>query len=125
MAAELVKAGIPVSLTLDAAVGTVLEGVDLVLVGAEGVVENGGIINQVGGRLSLAHPRCAPRGPGGVRASGRHADSGHVRQSAEHARVRGRGELQVCKNIPAHSTRSACARWRRRERRDVTRTIGN
>lgn len=33
---------------LDAAVGYMMEKVDLVLVGAEGVVESGGIINRVG-----------------------------------------------------------------------------
>ena len=32
---------------LDAAVGYIIEKVDMVLVGAEGVVESGGIINQV------------------------------------------------------------------------------
>jgi translation initiation factor eIF-2B subunit alpha len=39
--------GIPATAILDAAVGYYIEKVDLVLVGAEGVVENGGIINQV------------------------------------------------------------------------------
>ena len=33
---------------LDAAVGYIIEKVDLVIVGAEGVVENGGIINKIG-----------------------------------------------------------------------------
>lgn len=40
--------GIPATLILDAAVGYFMEKVDVVLVGAEGVVENGGIINQIG-----------------------------------------------------------------------------
>merc|ERR1711982_222488 len=40
--------GIPCTVVLDAAVGHVMETVDLVIVGAEGVVENGGIINKIG-----------------------------------------------------------------------------
>lgn len=40
--------GIPTTVILDAAVGYVMEKVDMVLVGAEGVVESGGIINKVG-----------------------------------------------------------------------------
>ena len=35
-------------MVLDAAVGYIIEKVDLVIVGAEGVVENGGIINKIG-----------------------------------------------------------------------------
>jgi methylthioribose-1-phosphate isomerase len=46
-AEELIKAGIPVNLVLDSAVGYIMEKVDFVLMGAEGVVENGGIINKV------------------------------------------------------------------------------
>ncbi|KAI8929022.1 hypothetical protein BC831DRAFT_423045 [Entophlyctis helioformis] len=46
--AELRGEGIPAALINDAAVGTVIGKVDMVLVGAEGVVQNGGIINQVG-----------------------------------------------------------------------------
>ena len=42
------KAGIPTTVVLDSAVAHVMERVDLVLVGAEGVVENGGIINKIG-----------------------------------------------------------------------------
>ncbi|KAF9950642.1 translation initiation factor eIF-2B subunit alpha [Modicella reniformis] len=41
-------AGIPTTIILDAAVGYVIDKVDMVLVGAEGVVENGGLINQIG-----------------------------------------------------------------------------
>jgi translation initiation factor eIF-2B subunit alpha len=41
-------AGIPVRVVLDLAMGTVLETCDLVIVGAEGVVENGGVVNKVG-----------------------------------------------------------------------------
>eukprot|EP01137_Pigoraptor_chileana_P014121 Opistho-2@68377 len=44
----LEEAGIPVTVILDAAVGYVMEKADLVLVGAEGVVESGGIINKIG-----------------------------------------------------------------------------
>ena len=42
------EAGIPTTVVLDSAMGYVMEGVDLVLVGAEGVVENGGTVNKVG-----------------------------------------------------------------------------
>eukprot|EP00163_Fabomonas_tropica_P012014 TRINITY_DN2308_c0_g1_i5.p2 TRINITY_DN2308_c0_g1~~TRINITY_DN2308_c0_g1_i5.p2 ORF type:complete len:152 (+),score=37.71 TRINITY_DN2308_c0_g1_i5:754-1209(+) len=45
---HLVEAGIPVTVVLDAGVARVMEKVDLVIVGAEGVVENGGIINKIG-----------------------------------------------------------------------------
>lgn len=47
MVAALEEAGITATLILDAAVGYILERVDLVLVGAEGVCESGGIINKV------------------------------------------------------------------------------
>lgn len=39
--------GIPATVILDSAVGHYISKVDMVLVGAEGVVESGGIINQV------------------------------------------------------------------------------
>lgn len=42
------KAGIPTRIILDAAMGYIMEQVDLVLVGAEGVVENGGVVNKIG-----------------------------------------------------------------------------
>jgi len=42
------KAGIPTTVVLDSAMAYVMERVDLVVVGAEGVMENGGIINKVG-----------------------------------------------------------------------------
>ncbi|XP_022803696.1 translation initiation factor eIF-2B subunit alpha-like [Stylophora pistillata] len=45
---RLKQFGIPSTVILDAAVGYMMEKVDLVLVGAEGVVESGGIINKVG-----------------------------------------------------------------------------
>ncbi|KFO07101.1 Translation initiation factor eIF-2B subunit alpha, partial [Balearica regulorum gibbericeps] len=48
MAKALRKLSIPVTVILDAAVGYIMEKVDLVLVGAEGVVESGGIINKIG-----------------------------------------------------------------------------
>lgn len=47
-ALEDAKLNIPVTLVLDAAVANVMEKVDFVLVGAEGVVESGGIINKIG-----------------------------------------------------------------------------
>ncbi|XP_069475789.1 translation initiation factor eIF2B subunit alpha isoform X3 [Ambystoma mexicanum] len=48
MAEALQKLNVPVIVILDAAVGYIMEKVDLVIVGAEGVVENGGIINKIG-----------------------------------------------------------------------------
>lgn len=48
------KSGIPATLILDAAVGYFIEKVDMVLVGAEGVVENGGVINQVYNTISFS-----------------------------------------------------------------------
>jgi translation initiation factor eIF-2B subunit alpha len=41
-------AGIPTRLIVDTAIGVVMDSVDLVLVGAEGVMENGGVVNKVG-----------------------------------------------------------------------------
>jgi translation initiation factor eIF-2B subunit alpha len=48
MAKELKKIGITCTVILDAAVGLILEKIDFVLLGAEGVVESGGIINKIG-----------------------------------------------------------------------------
>lgn len=48
MKAELEKSGIDCTLILDSAIGYVMENVDMVLTGAEGVVESGGIINRIG-----------------------------------------------------------------------------
>lgn len=48
LAETLSNAGIPVSLIHDAAIGFVMERVHMVMVGAEGVVESGGIINKIG-----------------------------------------------------------------------------
>ncbi|OLY84828.1 Translation initiation factor eIF-2B subunit alpha [Smittium mucronatum] len=47
-AQELQELGIPCKVILDASIGYIMEKVDLVLVGAEGVVENGGLINKIG-----------------------------------------------------------------------------
>lgn len=47
-ALQLAQAGIPTRLIPDSAVGVTMEAVDMCLVGAEGVMENGGIINKVG-----------------------------------------------------------------------------
>lgn len=41
-------AGIPCALIPDTSIGYTIEKVDFVIVGAEGVVRNGGIINQIG-----------------------------------------------------------------------------
>ncbi|XP_076811781.1 translation initiation factor eIF2B subunit alpha-like [Clavelina lepadiformis] len=48
MAQLLQEYDIPVTVILDAASGYILDKVDVVLIGAEGVVENGGIINKIG-----------------------------------------------------------------------------
>lgn len=48
VAEELKKAGIVCRLILDSAVATYMSEMDMVLVGAEGVVESGGVINKVG-----------------------------------------------------------------------------
>lgn len=47
-AKQLSDAGIPVTVILDSAMASHMENVDLVLLGAEGIVENGGMINQIG-----------------------------------------------------------------------------
>lgn len=47
MAKELMSLGIPCTVILDSAVGYVMEHVDMVMVGAEGVMESGGIVNKV------------------------------------------------------------------------------
>lgn len=60
LAAEtLRKAGVPASVILDAAVGYYIQQVDMILVGAEGVVENGGIINQIGTHLMAVMAKAA------------------------------------------------------------------
>ncbi|KAI8823974.1 uncharacterized protein EV422DRAFT_301846 [Fimicolochytrium jonesii] len=45
---ELSKHNIPVELILDAAVGSIINRVDMVIVGAEGVTQTGGLINRIG-----------------------------------------------------------------------------
>lgn len=47
MAKELNAVNIPCTVILDSAVGYVMEQVDMVMIGAEGVVESGGIVNKV------------------------------------------------------------------------------
>lgn len=47
MCKNLHSEGIPCTLILDSAIGYVMEQVDFVMVGAEGVVESGGIVNKV------------------------------------------------------------------------------
>lgn len=44
---SLIDAGIPATVILDAAVGYIMEKIDLMVMGAEGVVESGGVINKV------------------------------------------------------------------------------
>ncbi|KAH9253896.1 hypothetical protein BASA81_008020 [Batrachochytrium salamandrivorans] len=48
MAQALLTRGIPVSMVLDSAVASVMDRVDCVLVGAEVVLEHGGIVNNLG-----------------------------------------------------------------------------
>lgn len=48
MCQNLTKVGISCTMILDSAMGYVMEQVDMVMVGAEGVAESGGIINKVG-----------------------------------------------------------------------------
>lgn len=48
VAQQLKEQGIPCTVILDSAVAYIMGKVDMVLVGAEGVVENGGLINSVG-----------------------------------------------------------------------------
>lgn len=48
MVKDLKSIGINCTLILDASVGLILEKIDFVLLGAEGVVESGGIINKTG-----------------------------------------------------------------------------
>jgi translation initiation factor eIF-2B subunit alpha len=47
MAEWLRKDGINTTVIIDSAVGYIMEKIDIVLVGAEGVAESGGIINKV------------------------------------------------------------------------------
>lgn len=47
-AERLTEAGIPVTVILDSAAAYFMERVDIVLLGAEGVVESGGIVNKIG-----------------------------------------------------------------------------
>lgn len=56
MIEELKNANIDCTLVLDGAVGYLMERIDLVLLGAEGVMETGGIINKIG---SLGISICA------------------------------------------------------------------
>jgi len=53
LARNLLPHGFPVTVIADTAIGSVMERVNVVLVGAEGVVENGGVLNCVG-TFSLA-----------------------------------------------------------------------
>jgi len=44
----LEEAKIPVTIVMDSAVAYIMDSIDLVIVGSEGIVENGGIVNQIG-----------------------------------------------------------------------------
>lgn len=48
MVKDLTDVGIPAILVLDSAVGYIMEKIDFAMVGAEGVMESGGIINKIG-----------------------------------------------------------------------------
>lgn len=48
MCSDLKANGIECTLIVDSAIGYIMESVDIVMVGAEGVVESGGIINRIG-----------------------------------------------------------------------------
>ncbi|KAB7505634.1 Translation initiation factor eIF-2B subunit alpha [Armadillidium nasatum] len=48
MFSDLRKYNIPCTLILDSAISYIIEKIDAVLLGAEGVCENGGIINRIG-----------------------------------------------------------------------------
>jgi translation initiation factor eIF-2B subunit alpha len=43
----LERAGVPARVVLDCGVGPAMESADMCIVGAEGVMENGGIVNKV------------------------------------------------------------------------------
>ncbi|MPC29388.1 translation initiation factor eIF-2B subunit alpha-like isoform X1 [Portunus trituberculatus] len=62
MAKALEAVGIPCTVILDAAVGYIMERVNAVMLGAEGVCENGGIINKIGSCnvATLAHMKNKP-----------------------------------------------------------------
>ena len=44
----LIQNGIPCKIILDSAIACTMEHVDMCLVGADGVIENGGIVNKIG-----------------------------------------------------------------------------
>lgn len=47
MCQSLKQLGIPCTIIFDSAMGHIMERVDMVMVGAEGIAESGGIINKV------------------------------------------------------------------------------
>ena len=57
----LEKENIPCKVIYDSAVGCKMEDVDMVMVGAEGVVESGGIINKVGNIVEMLKGYCLTR----------------------------------------------------------------
>lgn len=61
MAEELRKMNIPCTVILDSAIGYVMEQMDIVMIGAEGVVESGGVINKVKESINLILPKINPK----------------------------------------------------------------
>ncbi|KAG5204859.1 hypothetical protein MJG53_009457 [Ovis ammon polii x Ovis aries] len=57
MVKALCSLSVPFTVVPDAAVGYIMEKVDLVIVGAEGVVENRGIINKLTKISQMTSPR--------------------------------------------------------------------
>lgn len=53
MCCNLTELGVSCTLILDSAMGYVMEQVDMVMVGAEGVAESGGVINKVSDRCKF------------------------------------------------------------------------
>lgn len=47
MCKDLEADGIPCTLILDSAIGYIMDQISFIMVGAEGVVESGGIVNKV------------------------------------------------------------------------------
>lgn len=104
MCQNLSKLGVSCTLILDSAMGYVMEQVDMVMVGAEGVAESGGVINKVlQSRTSLPHNDIVNSYR--LLVVGWHVYDGHVRQRSEETFLRTNGELQIFKNISFKSSR--------------------
>ena len=108
MAAKtLMEMGFAVTIVPDSTVGFIMEKVDYVLVGAEAVVENGGIINKVRRdthrRLVRTSSLCrrlllfpALLGAPFLKSNRRRVDACCVSGGHEHDRDRGEGGEQAC-----------------------------